>query len=205
MAARTPPQAPAVAAAAAKPARKSALAPQALPTLIMPKGKRVPLAAVPEMHPGFARALKAGEVLQIAKKVRPELQVALPWATLSARRAYVKDKAAALFFQVSFVSGLHDSVGLASPWAGKNASITVTLTNTTTGELFLVVVKGRCNGRAVLRFEGDNGSAEASFNVGDFTCPFALRPDGPEGQFRLTVPVDPSSLTVGAIDIWRVT
>jgi hypothetical protein len=133
--------------------------------------------------------------------------VALPWATLSARRAYVKDKAWAEFFQVAWVNGANDSVSLAL--AGKSALIRVTLAGTSPGELLVVVVKGRSNGPAVLRFDGDNGTAEASMGAGDFRCPFALSPADAESRFDLSlvdVPLEfePTSFTVRAIDVWHV-
>ena len=184
--------------------RKAAVAPAALPLLIVPKGKRRAFPTANEAGSAIVRSLTASEVLKITKRARPELEVALPWATLSARRAYVKDKASAMFFQVAYVSGQGDSVSLGSPWAGKHSSIKVTLTSTSPGELFLVVVKGRSNGHAVLRFDGDNGTAEASMEAGDFHCPFALSPTDAESQFELTLPVDPSMFTVRAIEIWHV-
>jgi hypothetical protein len=159
---------------------------------------------VTEASSARVRSLTASEVLKIAKQARPELKVALPWATLSARRAFVKDRASAMFFQVAYVSGRSDSVSLGSPWAGENSSIKVVVTSTRPGELFLVVVKGSSNGHAVLRFDGDNGTAEVSMEAGDFRCPFALSPTDAESQFELTLPVDPSMFTVRAIEIWHV-
>jgi len=186
--------------------RKAAVAPAALPLLIVPKGKRRPFATANEAGSAIVRSLTASEVLKITKRARPELKVALPWATLSARRAYVKDKASAKFHRAS-VSGADDSVHLGL--MGKDAWIVVDLANTSLGELFVVVVKGRSNGPAVLRFDGDNGTAEASMEAGDFRCPFALSPTDTESQFVLSlvdVPgeFEPSSFTVRAIDVWRV-
>jgi hypothetical protein len=196
----------ATAATATGTARKAALAPAALPLLIVPKGKRRPLGPATEASSAIVRSLTASEVLKIAKKARPELKVALPWATLSARRAYVKDKASAQFHRAS-VSGAADSVNLGL--MGKDARIVVDLANTSPGELFVVVVKGRSNGPAVLRFDGDSGAAEASMEAGDFRCPFALSPTDTESRFVLSlvdVPgeFEPSSFTVRAIDVWQV-
>jgi hypothetical protein len=199
----------ATAATATRAARKAAGAPSALPLLIVPKGKRRPLATATEASSAIVRSLTASEVLKIAKEARPALKVALPWATLSARRAYVKDKASAKFNQVAWVSGAYDTVSLGL-WADKKHSrIEVTLASTSPGELFVVVVKGRSNGPAVLRFDGDNGTAEASMEAGDFRCPFALSPTDTESRFELSlvdVPseFEPTSFTVRAIDIWHV-
>jgi hypothetical protein len=61
----------------------------------------------------------------------------------------------------------------------------------------------------VLRFDGDNGTAEASMEAGGFRCPFALSPTDTDYRFELSlveVPskFEPSSCTVRAIDIWHV-
>ncbi len=186
--------------------RKAAVAPAALPLLIVPKGKRRPFPTANEAGSAIVRSLTASEVLKITKRARPELKVALPWATLSARRAYVKDKASAQFHRAS-VSGADDSVNLGL--MGKDAWIVVDLANTSPGELFVVVVKGRSNGPAVLRFDCDSGAAEASMEAGDFRCPFALSPTRTESRFALSlvdVPgeFEPTLFMVRAIDIWHV-
>ena len=67
-------------------------------------------------------------------------------------------------------------------------SIEVFLTSLGSLGMFLVGAKGCSNCRAVLRFDGDNGSAQASMEAGHFHCPFDLSPADAESLFALTLP-----------------
>lgn len=178
---------------------------QPLPALVVPRGAKVkmtPLAPASAAMSGI-RSLSKAQVVEVAKTLRP-ITVALPWATLSARRPYVKDKAEATFWRVGHVSGGGDEVNLASAWAHPEARVNVFLPRIKPGQLFVVVVSGSCNGSGVLRYTTDAGAGDLPVTQGSYSFPIAVTDTDDDAYLELKVKTAPTLLTVRRIEIWEV-
>jgi hypothetical protein len=176
-----------------------------LPTLVVPRGTRQAVDRsdhTPEVQPR-GTSLSKLQIRELAATLGP-IQAVLPWAVLSARRPYVKDRADALFWKVGHVSGPGDEVNLASHWAPWDAAITVSLPKIQPGQMFIVVFNGWCNGSGVLAYQASLGSGDLPVSQGAFSLPIALTNTDDSAWVKLRVKTAPTLLSVRSMEVWKV-
>lgn len=169
-----------------------ALVPLTGPGVKVSKRKLTPAAGAASVQ-----SLSSVQVREIVKVVRPKLKIVRPWATLSARQPYVKDKADATFWQTGHVSGLGDEVNLGSSWAQPDAAITVSA-DTVPGKVYVAIVYGATTGvGAVMQFQTDSGSGETPVAKGKFNFPVALVDTDDDVYLKITL--KPGTLPSGTV------
>lgn len=180
---------------------------QTTSTLVIPRGApqsrtvdRTP--RMPEAAPRGSTLSKA-QVRNLAAALGP-VEAILPWAVLSARRPYVKDKAHATFWKVGHVSGLGDEVNLVSSWAAPDAEIVVSLPKIQPGRMFIVTLNGWCNGSGVLTYEAPLGSGDLPVGQGAFSIPIAVTDTDDDAYVRFGVKTPPTLVSVRTIEVWKV-
>lgn len=180
---------------------------QATPTLIVPRGAPQTRTVDPTVHrlevQPRGSTLSKAQVRDLAATLGP-VQAVLPWAVLSARRPYVKDKADATFWKVGHVSGLGDEVNLVSAWAAPDAAITVSLPKIQPGQMFIVVLNGWCNGSGVLTYQAKLGSGDLPVGQGAFSFPIAVTDTDDDAYVRFGVKTPPTLVSVRSIEVWKV-